>query len=159
MLQRPIVRAASAAIHVAWIALLISFAWQTLQLRVGIMDETGGTSNRIVAVLGVSLAAAMTIGLILWLKRNRIGILLICDLVLLALFGFVVWVSITVGAFEAFGVAAFVALAAALVPVLIDPRRQQRAAPPVYWPGYGPVVPSNPPRAPGSDERPAPPPA
>ena len=153
MLQQPIVRSASAATHVVFIALVLSFAWQTLQLRMGIFDETGGTSNRIVAALGVSLAAAMVIGLILWLSKGQIELLLIPDSILLVTFGLLLSFHI-----EAVFVVCFLALAAALVPVLTDPRRQQRAAPPVYWPGYGPGVPPNPPAGSSTPERPKTPP-
>jgi hypothetical protein len=156
MLQKPIVRGASAAIHVAFIAMVLSFAWYGLEPRswAGGSGFTGAGVSTIGGTLALALALTMAIGLILWLRKGQTEILSIPDCILLTIFGFVVWQSLDVRF-----VAAFLALAAALVPVLIDPRRQQRAAPPVYWPGYGPVAPSNPPRAPGSDEGSAPPPA
>lgn len=149
MLRRRFVRGASVAIHVVFIALTIWYAWWAQQ-SVFFSDETG-TANAIAGMLAIALATTTTVGLILWLKRGRVAILLVADLVYLILFGDLVW------EFKKVGYLPFLlALGVALYPVLTDPRAR-RAGTPVYWPGSGPGVPPNAPRATGSDERDAPP--
>jgi hypothetical protein len=152
MLQGRLVRGASAAIHVVFIALLLWFAWVAFPSREPNFDDETGAINRLFATVAAAIATLMALGLILWLKRGRIELLLIPDNVLLVLFGFGLSLHI-----EAVFLACFLALVAAEAPVLTD-RRSQLSTPRGYSPGYSPGAPPNPPRATGSNERPAPPP-
>ncbi len=97
-------------------------------------------------------ALAITIGLVVWLKKARRKVLLIADVLYLALGGqilsaaaFAAWVPAGVP-FEAVYVLYFVMTAALLYPVLADKRRPLGALPqgappsgyPGAYPGYDP---------------------
>jgi len=153
LLQNRFTRGASAAIHVVFITLVLWGVWRALQPQSWAWGEPAEKISRVIAMVGIAFAILMAIGLVLWLRKGRIELLLIPDNILLVVFGFAAWQSLDVRF-----VVSFLALAAALVPVLMDPRRQQRATPPVYWPGYGSGAPPYSPADSAASERPKPPP-